>query len=649
MASVKKCLVVLAISVAGISGTASAQYTLNGSDTLEFVMKQTILKASNTPGSGLTPGQLNYLGGGSGAGENNLTANKQSIAAMSRNLKSSVTSATPTVGKADPNSWLNIVGLDAAVFAQYGGVIKNINLPIYADTVDTTNKAVPNKWGTCSVTTSQRCAFKTDPSAANAGCPAGESCVADATSQTYTNLIEVILSGVDGSGSTLACSHPARLKAIADLGLRQGAVLAHWFRRDDNSGTTDTFKDKIGVKNFCNGRARGILSTQRYCVATTGVYTNTTCAAQADCDAKYAAGTTTCTGFVAPTVGNPGTFNVSNQDLDPIRVPCKSDGQYLGVDRAVTNCTNIYAGRRCTASENPDTCDPTVPYDPVTGPTGCPCTQGFVVALSVGDTYGANDAGTGPYSDLLDVTKTISSRVSSGQGPLMGYAGRESVRQASFNTNGPSISTYSFSDGTIRNDDYLMSRRLFVARASANTDATQNTGEAAPGGSLKYAVEAALFSYMTDDGTNSFDLQPGACHIRDIVTQYGFLGCTSNCNDIPTGSNLCAKSMPWAPSFPNPGVPGWDVNGGPWWDYGPSTWVQTGTNVNTGTICLATNPVGANGGSGNPAQVVPDATTKACPTGWATRPNGYACSHNRECASGLCADDGQAIGILTCQ
>jgi hypothetical protein len=289
-----------------------------------------------------------------------------------------------------------------------------------------------------------------------------------------------------------------------------------------------------------------------------------------------------------------------------------------------------------------------------------------VVALAIGDTYSANDAaGTEPYSDLLDVTKTISSRVAGGLGPLMGYAGREAVRVSTNNTAAPSIATFAFSDSSIRNDDYVMSRRLFLARASANTDAVANApSETTAGGAAKKGYETALFSYMTDDGTTSYDGSPGTCHIADVVKKWGFLQCLADCTATPALPNICAKTYPGAPSFPNALVPGFDTSGD-WWDYGPTYHVGTAT----GNVCASVNPIGANGGPGNPASITVGAGG-LCPSGWnaagtvsantngkgtagptgnVSRPNGYACSHNRECTSNHCADDGQAIGILICQ
>ncbi len=567
--------VIVALALAGASGRALAQNALNGSDTLETVMIDAIDRASNPPYSFFTPGFLTYKGGGSTTGETAVTQNKQSIAAMSRNLKSSVIGTG--VGKFTANGALNVVGLDAAVIVTYGGAIKNLNLPTFADVVDNTNKAFPNKWGVCSGAAATRCA-------ANGDCLSPQTCQLDA-SASYTQLLEVVMSGVDGSGSTLACAHPARIQAILDLAAKQGTTtgfIDHYLRRDDNSGTTDTFKEKIAVKNFCNGRARGILGTLN--------------------------------------TANP---NLNNQDIDPIRLPCPAIGTYNGAPRRATTCTNVSTGAFCTASDNPAGCDPTLPYTPG-GPVGvgngCPCTQGFVVALSAGDN------GT----DLIDVTQTIGSRVSADNaGQTFGFAGREAVRVAAFNSTGPAISTFGFGDATIRNDDYLLSRRLFLARGPANDDAVALTPyETVAGGAAKKAAENALFTFMTDDGTTSPDGSIGACNIKDIVKKRGYLSCVADpCTETIPATNLCAKTFPPGPSFPSALIPN-SGSGGPGWDYGPVA-------CTAGSFCATNN-------SACPG-------TLTCPTGFGARPAGYACSMGRECQSNLCADNGQGIGILVCQ
>src|SRR5262249_3309328 len=77
-----------------------------------------------------------------------------------------------------------------------------------------------------------------------------------------THWLKLILGGVDGSGSVAACSHSSRLEALQALSDCMNVLqIDHFYRRDDNSGTTDTMKEKLGIGNFCNGNARGPLNT----------------------------------------------------------------------------------------------------------------------------------------------------------------------------------------------------------------------------------------------------------------------------------------------------------------------------------------------------------------------------------------------------
>jgi hypothetical protein len=739
MTNVKTRFILFAVAVATVAGGASAQvkpYALAGSDTLEVVMKDTIKRLDGTLTYGtavVLPGwssSIAYLGGGSGTAESAVVADKQSIAAMSRNLKglaggsfvglaaavcmdpftSLATKTTCTLGAAGdtgcattfgagstcvnaalycaataagtavictaataatdcgsatactgtlppkrfaPNSYINVVGLDAAVLVEYSAPtqvkdLKRSNfVDTYGDVPDTTNKLIPNLWGTCSGTPTKRCAKNgIDTTSLNniAGCPtASETCVADANA-SYNNAFQVILAGIDGSGTTRACSHPARLKAIADFSKAQGnKQLQHFYRRDDNSGTTDTFKDKVGVGNFCNGKASGVLATQRYCV-TSGQITNTRCTAADVATTCAAFPSATCPqvfGYQSPETGAPTglvSFNVANQDIDPIRFPCpdKKPGTLQ------TNCTNVWTSQLCTATDNPHdattgslACDPTLPYDgnAAVGPlNGCPCTQGFVVALAEGDNTGT----------LYDVTRTIGSRVASDTGSSIGYAGREAIRSG-YASDAPTIGFSPQNDGHIRNDDYVLARRLFLAQAPNNADSvTLATGnETAIGGAGKLAQEAFLANFMTADSTTALVGSSGACNIQDIVAKAGFIGCLANCKSIPAVPNICAKTFPVAPSFPGQLVPGQGLLGGPWWDYGPATNFNAAVNN-----CAATSAIGA------PVTgfVTVAASTGVCPTGLGTRPAGYACSTSRECQTGLtCADNGQLLGILVCQ
>jgi hypothetical protein len=282
------------VVLAAASGSASAQtapppWKLYGSDTLFDIMTQSI---SNAQAKGV-PGSTNlvYMGSGSGNAENELKANVQSIGPMSRNFRPATVTSHPTWAP----TVQNVLGLDAAVIVtkNTGNRCKNWDLPLLP--TDST-KAAPND-STGAFTFGQ-------------------------TGSGYTQLLEVILSGTDGSGSVAACSDPRRVQALQDFAACQHiTAVDHFFRRDDNSGTTDTFKDKVAVGRFCSGAAVGVLGTN---------------------------------------LVNP---NLNNQDLDPIRRPCPNPGT-----RKEATCTDMTTGAACRfADGNPN------------------CTQGLVVALSFGD------------------------------------------------------------------------------------------------------------------------------------------------------------------------------------------------------------------------------------------------------------------------
>ncbi len=256
-------------------------WSLNGSDTWFDVITQALIQANtDCPGTDVTNtiSNLHYAGGGSGTGETNLLNNKQSIAPMSRNFKGAIigtggthTNWTPTLR--------NVGGLDAAVVDTKGGAnrIKNIQLPT---PVGVTNEAAPND-------PAVPCDFGTQGSC-------------------YTQLMGIVLGGTDGSGSVAACSSPARVQAILDLAaLQHVSTIEHFYRRDDNSGTTDTIKEKLKIANFCNGRARGILGS------------NTV---------------------------DPTNNNLNNQDNDPIRRACPAPSASFRANK----CTDFTTGLICT-------------------------------------------------------------------------------------------------------------------------------------------------------------------------------------------------------------------------------------------------------------------------------------------------------------
>jgi hypothetical protein len=492
-----------------------------------------------------------YVGGGSGTGETALSNNVQSLAPMSRNLGGAVLTAHP--------SWTptarNVVGLDAAVIVTKGVTnrCKNFSLPVTNFPLEQTNKANPNNTTPYTLSVPR---------------------------SGYDQALEVILSGIDGSGTTAACSDPRRLQAILDFAACQNVgTIRTFYRRDDNSGTTNTFQDKIQVGRFCNGRARGVLGNNTI---------------------------------------DPANKNLNNQDLDPIRRPCPAPSVVPGtsITRPATRCTDVSTGLFCTAAANPAGCEAT---------GTCPCTQGLVVALSIGDA---------PANGLPDVTETIASRVAADSaGTVFGFAGREAIA-AGRGTNAPYVNTNTYSDSVVRLDGYLLSRRLYVQYAPDNT--SLGTGG---GGAPRVAAETALYNFMTDpDGTTNPDGSQGRCNIESIVKTAGFITCTASCTSNPTGNNLCARTpFPAAPStlsncLPNgtgsePGSPGASSTS---WDFGSFASASAG-------VCCSNN--------------VSIAAGATCPSAKTGRPQYAACSFasttSTECASGIC-EDVQGVGELQC-
>src|SRR5262245_33708098 len=165
---------------------------------------------------------LTYQGTGSGNGEAALQGTlviggvakpKQAIAPMSRNLKSTMLAAHATW---EPTRQ-QILSLDGLVLVQKGGSPFCANNPegtVPFDPLDT----VGQHW------------------------------------------MRYMVAGADGTGSLAACSHKVRLDAIKAAATCNGATnlaLQHFYRRDDNSGTSDSVKDFLDATNFCNNGVLG--------------------------------------------------------------------------------------------------------------------------------------------------------------------------------------------------------------------------------------------------------------------------------------------------------------------------------------------------------------------------------------------------------
>lgn len=259
---------------------AQSSYSVQGSDTLFEIMTDGIAQwqAETSPANA-----LKYVGGGSGKAESAMTAvpPTQSIGAMSRNFKAAVLTAHPNFTPGAPN----VLGLDAGVI-----VVNNSGAPGYSYCPNLT--------------------LPLDP--------------ADIHAADYNNDLALVLSGKDGLGTTAACQDQARLDALARITACFGGVerIEHFYRRDDSSGTTDTFKEKLKIKRFCNGTATGTpngnLSNQdqdpirRACVPADSTHAATACTLP-DRTTLCTAGTTDCTQglVVALTQTDPGSADIT--------------------------------------------------------------------------------------------------------------------------------------------------------------------------------------------------------------------------------------------------------------------------------------------------------------------------------------------------
>jgi len=612
-------------------------FHLKGSDTLHDIMVTSI---NNARAAGIAgANNLQYDGSGSGNAESQMVYNAckagltctpvspatvplgvQSIGPMSRNFRPSTidaasvgfAAATGTdASKKGHAAWApgvqNVLGLDASVWIIKGtSSFKNLNFPTFVDNAISTdattravtnNKALPTNFG--------------DGSAFNN----------TAATDNYSNLLMVILGGVDGSGTLAACSDPRRVQAVQDLALAIGAnTIDHVYRRDDNSGTTSTWQDRIitiaSTKDprypwigglFCNGQSIGNINGS---TAQTGICsvtrTNTTCKVNTDCPS-----------------GEVCQFNLNNFDLDPIRRPCVAADS----THAPTSCTDMTTGKPCQATDgNPN------------------CTQGLVVAITDFD----------PGS--TDETTSIAARIKNDpSGQSVGYAGKEAVLPGK-GTKGLTINTTGFTDTNVRKNAYLMSRRLFLQNASTTADGSgdvpsdtagvniasggQGGGADAGqgGGSTQFSAEQNLWSYMTDPNGTLTGGSPGRCQTDPVVSSFFFIPCWTDCTvDVSTlSNNLCAKypASPVASGLSNI-VPNGAL-GGPSGTLGAQSINSQGAVWNGTSVAAPTCTSGQVCAGSAYGTTCPGSGT--CPL-FTGRPQFSACSVDSDCATGLhCTD-----------
>ena len=428
----------------GVAVWAAGPYNDDGSDTLGDVAPLVI------SGSGAN---LLYRAMGSGQAESEMNANPptQSIGFMSRNFKQAILTAHAahndhfgTEGwQPDTN---NVLGLDAAVVVtnSYAGHMSNLSMPLD-----------PNAPG--------KAAINSD--------------------------FALVMSGLNGDGTTAACRSQERLDALSRLTISMhGSAnqISHIYRRNDASGTSDTMRERVRINRFCNGQAPG------------GVKSD----------------------------GVSLWHNLDADDMDPIRRDCVPFGPGVDDRKNQTRCTYWPYNATCLPDTNSTD-------NPVAGvPGGIPCTQGLVVALT--------DADPG----ASDITISIAHRVAD-DATVLGYAGREAAKQAG--TTSPNINRISSADGVVRLGAYLLSRRLYLNHGDP---LPQPANPNDPNDPLhanvdKQVQEDTLYNWATDPAS-------GRCHVDPIIKAKGFVTCTTSCRLWPPPSgNICIDTpYPAAESLP---------------------------------------------------------------------------------------------------
>jgi ABC-type phosphate transport system substrate-binding protein len=236
--------------VVGASAVGVSALDLRGSDTLQVMTVNLLTDATlDCGGLGNTPaGDLVYIGSGSGNGQSSLVGNTQEIAPMSRAMNTGV-----CTGTAASTNHANATLAEGIVFALDGiSVVANSAFASCAGS-PTCNTDVP-----------------VNGLRSSGQIPGTSFTVAD-----WRDALRLLFMG--STSTTLAnrnCASPQRAALAANWNnifqtCNTGACPAgiqHAFRRNDESGTTDTFVSLLGVtaiglgthiSPFCNTRTTG--------------------------------------------------------------------------------------------------------------------------------------------------------------------------------------------------------------------------------------------------------------------------------------------------------------------------------------------------------------------------------------------------------
>lgn len=282
----KKCLAGATFLVLGVGGAtnAFAQLQLRGSDTLEDVTKDAISAA------GLTAA-ITYLGGGSGAGEAAMVGGTQHVAPMSREIGAALCTA------ASQQLLIGLDGIAVVAGSQTGGDSLSATASTADDCSDTISGGATltvagctandgcatagqytfstwkdvlaliyggqnhNSGGAVNTAGGVACTYAPPPNEAtgDAPCaPAGQVCFPNNKCGDPALVGKRVATRIN-------CLNPVRQALVDSYGqifqdvpptqsCRTGTCtkLRHAFRRDDLSGTTDTFVSLVGLTTIAN-------------------------------------------------------------------------------------------------------------------------------------------------------------------------------------------------------------------------------------------------------------------------------------------------------------------------------------------------------------------------------------------------------------
>ena len=468
----------------GGGNQAKGCFRMDGSDTLTDVIRNAIIHSFDKD---IHQGAcVNYHNVGSGAGETNMYATidhtvtapvYQGLAGMSRNFANTI---IQTRANWQPTS-ANVAALDAGLvcFKPTSGQLINID------------HDMPHKLGFCTDVCSK---VGTTPNFHNSPDDWGLGKLYPESPNVLTAM-GVILGGYPAAdtppikATTAECSDPCRICLLNTLASQHGTMgyVEHILRRDDKSGTQDTFRERFNFKQWCNGKSEGN--------------------------------------------SNLAGSNTKNDDLDPIRRTCM--GTQGGI-HAVTSCSYYPTTIACAPGAG----------DLAAGATGntlgvpIKCTQGVVVAMS------ENDPDVDVNNNPLDITKSIGARVATdGAGRVIGLAGLASFDPKATPNDCVNIesTTWNFFPNDY-NGAYPISRRLFIQRNPDFTDAQRISSE----GAGRKAQEDLLWNWIQNNECDS----AGVTGDESIVKAAGFLpkwqqGCATGC--LQNGATLtCLAADPGA-------------------------------------------------------------------------------------------------------